>query len=1120
MLEHFMSLFPSLLSSSVLLLVLIACLTDGDSNVASAIRKRSSSLVHTVSSDDDKSTTNNHFFEDNVSEPNEWKTFRMWSCNSPTSLSAFAAAFYDSSEVGGMGNISGMVLFGGRLFENGQDPLYGTWLYDLREKVWQQLKTRKKPQNRKGHVMQTLCHKTILLMGGRVTDLKTNRIRPVTDLWSITNKQGTWSWKQLMRDCQQDSCNKDRPLRIIDQTARVIAQPLSPCSCKESVILFQDEQSSTTVWELRCIKDEETYVWHKFSMKSMNKSEFELVSKLTASSGQDSVIYAVTTTGVWQYYHKPQSTLQTWTRVQQIGNSSGQNSANGWYRIKRLLALADHSLLSDNNQELVLFGRHLNRVLTFNLLSGKWKLEKAFGTPPVRQYYAFMVYSMIFIYGGTDSGGCRQRVWTLRRLSNDFVWLWTHMPQQAIEPHSVIMLSPVLLGSHVFMRSYESMPNSKKEMQLWDLDLNSMQWWIIKGNNQPKLYIARMTPSEDTSAIIATGISYEFETWMFLLNTRKWVRLNSPKELKEKRRDFYSFVQVRQTEFLLFGGYDHYPHRKVVSNDVWKYTLNVSNPQYSQWQLLLPSRHSSNRASSNSSYITPSPRTYHSVAVINSSMIVFGGRSESRECLHDLWSLNIDTLQWRLLTANDDGPQPTKRNFCYSSVLGVGPQLLVTTGCSHSSIERHPNDCSTGNLQQTWLYLPHLAKWSFVSWIRDINTRLGSAMFMYKNYVVLPDVEGRAKLHYISPQCPHGLASSNIKQFPCQRCPIGKFTTITRNKCEKCPRGLTTPTKGSFSIFNCSVCIPSVCIHGDCFVQQKDGRPFPVCNCMVGFMGTNCSLPTFYIIAATILLVAILIVCGTCGFLHFKKRKQQRERQLCHQVKELTSAWQVNVSELTIHNRIGSGGFGEVFMADYRDLTVAVKFLRTLADDSINREFEREIKFMQTIRHPNIVLFIGAGKQTSNEALPFLITEYMQRGSLRGILDQEEIHLDHLRRIKFAVDAACGMNFLHTQQPTRIHRDLKSDNLLVSSNWVVKVADFGLGRQLPSPSNPDTARRLTSASESSPLVGNEWKMTAKGIGAARWRAPELMKHSTKYGTAVDVYRYELFHTYTRIKTQL
>ena len=65
----------------------------------------------------------------------------------------------------------------------------------------------------------------------------------------------------------------------------------------------------------------------------------------------------------------------------------------------------------------------------------------------------------------------------------------------------------------------------------------------------------------------------------------------------------------------------------------------------------------------------------------------------------------------------------------------------------------------------------------------------------------------------------------------------------------------------------------------------------------------------------------------------------------------------------------------------------AMKILRQQTDDSVIWEFEREIKFMQTIRHPNIILFLGAGRTSDNS--PFIISEFVSRGSLRRLLDDQ-----------------------------------------------------------------------------------------------------------------------------------
>ena len=238
-------------------------------------------------------------------------------------------------------------------------------------------------------------------------------------------------------------------------------------------------------------------------------------------------------------------------------------------------------------------------------------------------------------------------------------------------------------------------------------------------------------------------------------------------------------------------------------------------------------------------------------------------------------------------------------------------------------------------------------------------------------------------------------------------------------------------------------------------------------------------------------------------------------------VEELTTVWQIENEEISQQELIGASGYGEVYRARYRDMTVAMKVLRMPTNDSMTWEFEREIKFMQTVRHPNIVLFLGAGR--TRDGSPFIISEFVSRGSLRDLLDDDSQILSTNKKIKFSSDVTHGMNFLHSLSPPRVHRDLKSDNLLISETDVVKIADFGLGKQVPVGASNDNHRRgrgrrsiLTrrrSFNQTSdarlPLLDLGSQDSPHALGAARWRAPELSVSGsqTQYTTAADVYRY-------------
>ena len=103
------------------------------------------------------------------------------------------------------------------------------------------------------------------------------------------------------------------------------------------------------------------------------------------------------------------------------------------------------------------------------------------------------------------------------------------------------------------------------------------------------------------------------------------------------------------------------------------------------------------------------------------------------------------------------------------------------------------------------------------------------------------------------------------------------------------------------------------------------------------------------------------------------------------------------------------GTFGEVWLAKYqKDKDVAVKKLKQMMmelDETTREEFEREVEFLQRLRHENIVFFYGAG-QERDTGVPFLVTEFMHRGSLTPILYDTSIALDWARRTSFALDAA------------------------------------------------------------------------------------------------------------------
>ncbi|CAA7034002.1 unnamed protein product [Microthlaspi erraticum] len=175
--------------------------------------------------------------------------------------------------------------------------------------------------------------------------------------------------------------------------------------------------------------------------------------------------------------------------------------------------------------------------------------------------------------------------------------------------------------------------------------------------------------------------------------------------------------------------------------------------------------------------------------------------------------------------------------------------------------------------------------------------------------------------------------------------------------------------------------------------------------------------------------------------------------------------------DLNIKERIGAGSFGTVHRAEWHGSDVAVKILmeQDFHAERVN-EFLREVAIMKRLRHPNIVLFMGAVTQPPNLSI---VTEYLSRGSLYRLLHKSGAReqLDERRRLSMAYDVAKGMNYLHNRNPPIVHRDLKSPNLLVDKKYTVKVCDFGLSR----------------------LKASTFLSSKSAAGTPEWMAPEVLR---------------------------
>eukprot|EP00039_Didymoeca_costata_P005232 m.79748 g.79748 ORF g.79748 m.79748 type:complete len:659 (+) comp12727_c0_seq1:213-2189(+) len=212
-------------------------------------------------------------------------------------------------------------------------------------------------------------------------------------------------------------------------------------------------------------------------------------------------------------------------------------------------------------------------------------------------------------------------------------------------------------------------------------------------------------------------------------------------------------------------------------------------------------------------------------------------------------------------------------------------------------------------------------------------------------------------------------------------------------------------------------------------------------------------------------------------------------------VSEMQQAWRIEAEDVKLLRRIDTdveGAYGEVWYATWDGIGVALKKLRESVfefDEKAREDFAKEVDFLRRCRHGNIVRFFGTGKMDS---APFLVTEYLANGSLKHYL-RENKSITWKRRLSFAVDIQQGMHYIHTLK--RMHRDLKTANVLLSPTMKAKIGDFGTIN--------DMFRVSYTTIRPGSVTSN--KGLTMGVGTPLYMAPEVLQGT--YGFPADTWSY-------------
>jgi len=162
-------------------------------------------------------------------------------------------------------------------------------------------------------------------------------------------------------------------------------------------------------------------------------------------------------------------------------------------------------------------------------------------------------------------------------------------------------------------------------------------------------------------------------------------------------------------------------------------------------------------------------------------------------------------------------------------------------------------------------------------------------------------------------------------------------------------------------------------------------------------------------------------------------------------------------------DHLGEGGGGEVYLGEIEGQKVAIKRLvleeQTIhvsgfnenssndSEGSPRNSMKREVEALLRYREEHLVRMIGYTKH--DIAQPCIVYEYLENKDLRTLLDTNPTALDWRRRLKIARQIARAIEYLHDPEPQRplmIHRDVKTDNILLTKDFDARLSDFGLGK--------------------------------------------------------------------------
>lgn len=219
-----------------------------------------------------------------------------------------------------------------------------------------------------------------------------------------------------------------------------------------------------------------------------------------------------------------------------------------------------------------------------------------------------------------------------------------------------------------------------------------------------------------------------------------------------------------------------------------------------------------------------------------------------------------------------------------------------------------------------------------------------------------------------------------------------------------------------------------------------------------------------------------------------KKAEKTTVNNIVSSIRLERRCFNIDYDSIEVIKKIGQGGFAAVYLAKWNETKVAFKCFNTKGfmaetDGFDYEDFEKEIKVISRLSHPNILNFYGCTLKIPRIGI---ILEFCSEGDLhiyiKNKLKENSSGIEFKKCLEILHGISLGMIYLHNKKI--IHRDLKLDNILLDNNLRPKICDFGIS-----------------------TFQHDNKNKTKRVGTSYYMAPELVMGDGKYDSSVDVFSF-------------